>query len=94
MASPELSSEHPDRLIYEIRTSLGLMIQADDDGDSAEFKAQALHMADHFETLDRAIRNGSLLPTDWQEIQPAGPHPPAPDDGRSGQRYPPAATVG
>lgn len=52
--------------LREARIGLELMIQADEAGDREEFKAQALHLGEHFESLDNALRSGGDLPTDWQ----------------------------
>lgn len=52
--------------LEQARTGLELMIKADETGDAAEFKAQALHLAEHFESLDEALRTGAELPTDWR----------------------------
>lgn len=55
--------------LEQARTGLDLMIQADEAGDVDEFKAQALHLAEHFEALDTALRAGSELPGDWRLVK-------------------------
>lgn len=52
--------------LEQVLVGLELMILADEAGDADEFKAQALHLAEHFEWLDNALRAGSELPRDWQ----------------------------
>lgn len=60
--------------LEQARTGLELMIKADETGDAAEFKAQALHLAEHFESLDQALRTGAELPKDWRlDSSPEGP---------------------
>ena len=54
-----------DDLLEQARIGLELMIEADEAGDPGEFKAQALHLAEHFEALDNALRAGGELPKDW-----------------------------
>lgn len=51
----------------EARTGLSLMLDAEENGDSAEFKAQALHLAEHFSALDNAVTTGAALPDEWRQ---------------------------
>lgn len=54
-----------DKHLAEIRVAMDLVCQADADNDADELKAQALHLVEHFEQLDKALCAGDFPPADW-----------------------------
>lgn len=57
-----------DTALDQARIGLALMLEADEKGDTAEFKTQALHLAEHFSDLDNAVTDGSALPAQWRKL--------------------------
>ncbi|MBU8814336.1 hypothetical protein [Mycolicibacterium goodii] len=72
--APEVHPDDLNHYLEQARIGLELMNKAGATGDAVEFKAQALHLAEHFESLDHALRTGAELPTDWRvDSSPEGP---------------------